>query len=212
MASTSLLGTAVGPPRSAPDEVRLEAMVLTVPQQRIVAAAHELFGQHGVTGTSLQMIAERVGVTKAAVYHQFRTKEEIVLATTTSELLRLEQTVDAAEAETDTARARDELLVAMVDLLVERRERARLMQNEPMVQSLLTEHEPFKVLMWRTYRILTGEDTPQSRARGAIMGAALGAAVVHPLAAELSDDDLRVELLRFARGGLGIPRTDVGRS
>ena len=211
MASTTLLGTATGQPRSAPDKVRLEAMVLTVPQQRIVAAAHELFGEYGVTGTSLQMIAERVGVTKAAVYHQFRTKEEIVLATTTSELLRLEQTVDAAEAEPDTARARDELLVAMVDLLVERRQRARLMQNEPMVQNLLTEHEPFKVLMWRTYRILTGDDTPQSRARGAMMGAALGAAVVHPLAAELSDDDLRAELLRFARGALGIPKTDVGR-
>jgi hypothetical protein len=37
------------------------------------------------------------------------------------------------------------------------------MQNDPFVQQLLTEHEPFKVLMSRTYRILTGEDTPQSR-------------------------------------------------
>jgi AcrR family transcriptional regulator len=30
-----------------------------------------------VSGTSLQMIAGAMGVTKAAVYHQFKTKEEI---------------------------------------------------------------------------------------------------------------------------------------
>jgi AcrR family transcriptional regulator len=199
MAPTTLEGSAAG---AGP---RLEAMVLTPPQQRIVVAAHDLFGEYGVSGTSLQMIAERIGVTKAAVYHQFKTKEEIVHATTTSELLRLEQTVDAAEAEPNSALARDRLLVAMVDLLVARRQRALLMHNDPMVQRMLTEYEPFKVLMWRLYRILTGEDTPRSRARGAMMGAAIGAAVVHPLAAELSDADLRVELLAFARGALGIP-------
>ena len=191
---------------------RLEAMVLTPPQQRIVAAAHELFGEHGVSDTSLQMIAERLGVTKAAVYHQFNTKEEIVLATTTSELLRLERTVDAAEAEPDSARSRDRLLVEMIDLLVGRRQRALLMQNDPMVHRLVTEHEPFKALMWRLYRILTGDDTPRSRARGAMMGAAIGAAVVHPLAAQLSDEDLRVELLTFARGALRIPPTDGSAS
>src|SRR5689334_14173118 len=44
-------------------------------QQRIVDAAVPLFAEHGVGGTSLQMIADAVGVTKAAVYHQFKTKD-----------------------------------------------------------------------------------------------------------------------------------------
>ena len=43
-----------------------------------MAAAQKVFGQHGVGGTSLQMIADEIGVTKAAVYHQYNTKEEIV--------------------------------------------------------------------------------------------------------------------------------------
>jgi AcrR family transcriptional regulator len=47
---------------------------------RIVTAALVLFSEHGVSGTSLQMIADAIGVTKAAVYHQFRTKEAIVVA------------------------------------------------------------------------------------------------------------------------------------
>jgi AcrR family transcriptional regulator len=197
---------------STQEDRRFGAITRTAAQTRVLDAALKLISERGVSGTSLQMIAEHIGVTKAAVYHQFRTKEEIVLATTASELLVLERTVDAAERAADTARSRDELLVAMVDLLVARRQRARLMQNDPFVQQLLSEHEPFKVLMWRTYRILTGEDTPQSRARGAMMGAAIGAAVVHPLAAELSDDNLRAELLGFARGALGIPLTDANRS
>ena len=49
-------------------------------QDRTIAAALDLFVEHGVSGTSLQMIADALGVTKAAVYHQFNTKEEIVVA------------------------------------------------------------------------------------------------------------------------------------
>lgn len=47
---------------------------------QVVASALGLFSRHGVAGTSLQMIADDLGVTKAAVYYRFRTKEEIVLA------------------------------------------------------------------------------------------------------------------------------------
>ena len=78
---------------------RLEAAPLTPTQQRIIDAAHELFAEHGISATSLQMIANSVGVSKAAVYHQFKTKEEIVLAATTSELLTLQEVLDVAEAE-----------------------------------------------------------------------------------------------------------------
>lgn len=48
------------------------------PADRIRECALELFAEHGVDGTSLQMIADRLGVTKAAVYYHFRTKDEIV--------------------------------------------------------------------------------------------------------------------------------------
>ena len=53
---------------------------------RVLNAALELFAEHGVSGTSLQMIADHLGVTKAAVYHQFNTKEEIVRAVARAEL------------------------------------------------------------------------------------------------------------------------------
>ena len=48
--------------------------------RQVVACALRLFSERGVAATSLQMIASDLGVTKAAIYHHFRTKEEIVRA------------------------------------------------------------------------------------------------------------------------------------
>jgi AcrR family transcriptional regulator len=45
---------------------------------RIQAVALELFAEQGYDKTSLREIAERLGVTKAALYYHFRTKEDIV--------------------------------------------------------------------------------------------------------------------------------------
>jgi AcrR family transcriptional regulator len=47
-------------------------------RQRIQEVALELFGEQGYDKTSLREISERLGVTKAALYYHFRTKEEIV--------------------------------------------------------------------------------------------------------------------------------------
>ena len=47
---------------------------------RIRSCALDLFARHGVAGTSLRMIAEELGVSKAAVYYHFRSKHDIVQA------------------------------------------------------------------------------------------------------------------------------------
>src|SRR5215472_12599849 len=45
---------------------------------RIQQVAVELFTEHGYEGTSLREIAERLDVTKAALYYHFKSKEDIV--------------------------------------------------------------------------------------------------------------------------------------
>lgn len=47
-------------------------------RSRIQAVALELFAEQGYEKTSLREIAERLGVTKAALYYHFRTKDDIV--------------------------------------------------------------------------------------------------------------------------------------
>ena len=46
----------------------------------IVAAAARLFEEHGYHHSSMEEIAERVGLAKASLYHYFRRKDEILLA------------------------------------------------------------------------------------------------------------------------------------
>ena len=47
-------------------------------RERIQAIALELFAEQGYEKTSLREIAERLGVTKAALYYHFKSKEDIV--------------------------------------------------------------------------------------------------------------------------------------
>ncbi len=49
-------------------------------RQRILDVALELFTEQGYDGTSLREISERLGVTKAALYYHFTSKEDILLA------------------------------------------------------------------------------------------------------------------------------------
>ena len=175
-------------------------------QARIVDAALDLFAEHGVGGTSLQMIADAIGVTKAAVYHQFKTKDEIVLAVAEAELARLASAIDAAEAEPSRARAREVLVARIVDLAVERRRMESTLLGDPVIVRFFAHHEPYRQVMHRLYRLLMGDDAgPDARVPAAMLTAAIGGAVMHPIVADLDDETLRAQLLRLARRFLDLP-------
>lgn len=177
---------------------------LSPAQERVLSAALELFADHGVSGTSLQMIADRIGVTKAAVYHQFKTKNEIVLAVAEREMASLQDALEVAEAQPSRQKAREMLLAAVIDMAVERRRWVRALQNDPVMIRLLAEHPPLAGLMARLYGLLLADSGPTARVRIAMMGATIGATVVHPLVADLDDETLRRELFQAARRLFGI--------
>ncbi|MEX2293897.1 MAG: helix-turn-helix domain-containing protein [Acidimicrobiales bacterium] len=172
-------------------------------QTRIIAAAVGLFAQHGVAGTSLQMIADALGVTKAAVYHQFSTKDEIVLAAVEADMARLEGILDAAEAEAGRPEAIDVLLTRLVDLAVDHRAMVPLLHGDPVATRLLAEHERFGRLMERLQDLLDG-GSADGRVPAAMLSAAISGAVLHPLVAEVDDETLRTDLLDLARRFLGL--------
>lgn len=165
-------------------------------QTRIVTAALDLFGRYGVSGTSLQMIADALGVTKAAVYHQFHTKEEIVVAAVEVELAHVVTALDAAER-AGGREGREMALAHVIDDAVTRRRMIGTLQHDPVVARLLGEDETFQRFMRRLYRVLAGDATDDaSRVRAAIIAAAIGGAVTHPFVADVDDDVLRSELRR----------------
>jgi AcrR family transcriptional regulator len=172
----------------------------SAPQIRILNAALNLFGEHGVSGTSLRMIADAVGVTKAAVYRQFKTKDEIIIAVTEMQLARFEDALEAAEAESNRTRARELLFNQVIDMVIDQRRMIGILQSDPVILRLLGEHQRYLLFLQRLYRALVGDGTtPESLVQAAMLSGAMNGAVTHPLVTHLDDAVLRSELLHLTR-------------
>lgn len=172
----------------------------TTAQQRIITAALQLFARKGVGGTSLQMIADEIGVTKAAIYHQYNTKDEIVLAAAEAELARVEAVVETAEAARTPKAARDAAVAGIIDLAVDSRRTVGSILSDPVIVGFFADHKAFRNVMTRLRRLLMGTATgPEARTQMAILIAAISGAVLHPFVADLDDDVLRAQLERMAQ-------------
>ena len=68
-------------------------------RQRLIEVAVDLFTRHSFAGTSLQMIADEMGFTKAAIYYHFRTREELLAAVVEPIFEQLSAIITAAESE-----------------------------------------------------------------------------------------------------------------
>ncbi len=92
-------------------------MSVKVSQQEIVTAARELFRTQGYAGTSMQHLADRVGLKKASLYSRFPDKEALV-----GEVLRLtlKQTFAAVDDAGGWRAAYEAILRSMSEALVDR--------------------------------------------------------------------------------------------
>lgn len=184
---------------------RFSAITRTAAQTRVLDAALKLIAERGVSGTSLQMIADAMGVTKAAVYRQFKTKEEIVIAITERELAYLEDGLQAAEAE-GHGLAREVLLDRMIDQAIERRAVVSVLQFDPVIIRLQAEYEPFQRFIERLYAALLGTEAGvEARLHAAMLSSAISVAVMHPLVADVDDETLRTHLIHMTRRMLDLP-------
>ena len=185
---------------------RLGATPRSEAQLRTLRVALELFAEHGVNATSYQMIADAVGVTKGAIYHQFKTKDELVLAVAEFELSRLEDALEAAESLDGSDVAREFLLNRVIDHAVDHRRAANTLQFDPVLVRLLSDHKPFQRFIERLYGMLVGDKPgPDTQVRLAALTCVVGGTVAHPLVAGLDDNTLRRQLLDTARKIIGLP-------
>ena len=168
-------------------------------RDRVLAAALELFGEHGVSGTSLQMIADRIGVTKAAVYHQFHTKEEIVLGVLGPAMDSLHASLDRSEQLESPEARRESMLTAVVDLAVGNRRLAAILRADPAAAELVRSHPDLDV--GDRIRALLVGPAPDARSEvaGAMVGGALMMIGAAPELERYGDEELRANLLELAR-------------
>lgn len=100
-------------------------------RQQILDTAQRLFNEHGYDATSLQLIADETGLTKAAVYYYFRTKAEIRHEILWPGVERLRTLLDGAAA-IRGRRARVEHLVnSFVDFFVDTRQYGLMTSSDP---------------------------------------------------------------------------------
>jgi AcrR family transcriptional regulator len=163
-------------------------------QLRTIDAALALFVDRGVGETSLQMVANATGVTKAAIYHQFRTKEALVLAVAEVELRELEEAVELAMDKGASLEARRWLLSRVIDIAVSRRKAVGTLLSDPVLVRYLNEQDPYRRMMSRLLAALFGHEAgDKSRVRAAVLASAFGAVANH-FVVDIDDDTLRREL------------------
>src|ERR1700716_3028121 len=75
-------------------------------RQGILSRSATLFAEQGFTGTSIPMIAEACGVSKALMYHYYRSKDAVLFDLLQDHLQNLVIAVEAAAQSADDGRER----------------------------------------------------------------------------------------------------------
>ena len=132
-------------------------------RQRIEAVALELFAAHGVGQTTLQDIADRLGLTKTALYYYFASKGELVRSVVESAVVDFTEFLNRAERDEPDARA---LLEEFFDLAYAHREVLRILINDPTAMAHLSHSHFVPRPGQELQRFLTGPDpSPEQRIR-----------------------------------------------
>jgi AcrR family transcriptional regulator len=124
-------------------------------RERIQSVALELFAEQGYEKTSLREIAERLGVTKAALYYHFKSKEDIVRSFTEDYVHELDALIAWGSDQPLDAAGRATLLARYSDIVERRLEVMRFMEhNQAAVHQLMSEGEDRKKLFRKQFETL----------------------------------------------------------
>lgn len=173
-------------------------------RQRLIEVAVDLFTRHSFAGTSLQMIADELGFTKAAIYHHFRTREQLLAAVLEPMLEELGAVVVSAESRR-TAHARAEhMLSGYAALAVRNRGLVAVLAADPSVATVLQDRPEWRDLIDRQLALLADVDPGPAGAIKAAMVFAGMAGAAGPTWVNLDDDALQEHLVGAGRRTLGL--------
>jgi AcrR family transcriptional regulator len=146
-------------------------------RDRAVAAARSLFVTAGYRATSLQQIADTLGVTKAAVYHVFPSKAEILRAVLAPAAERMAEVAAQADAAQSPAQAFEIALAGLVDLVMDHGDIASMLRRDASVAELVAHDTEFIAVTDRLDRALIGA-SPSDEARAALVFVGGGLATI----------------------------------
>lgn len=179
-------------------------------RERVLEAALGLFAEHGVNGTSLQMIADRLGVSKAAVYYQFHSKDDIALAVIQPVFEDIARLVRIAEAMSTPAARREAAVSGMVELAVQHRRVTAVFHGDPVIDQLIHSRADLQETVERLSTMLLGPDPDVAdRIVISMLVAGVYGSATDPELNEVGDEDLRRVLLHCTQRLLREPAEQV---
>lgn len=173
-------------------------------RQRLLDEACRLFAMHSFAGTSLQMIADTLGVTKAAIYHHFKTRDEILTAVIQPAIEDLRGAIAVAQVQRTPAARADAMLSGMVDLTVKHRALIGMIGMDAGVTSALQSHPDIVELIQRPAELMRLDGTPGAEINATIALAGIATAASSPVLQHHDQAELREHLLTAGRRVLGL--------
>ena len=172
-------------------------------RQRLIEVAVDLFTKSSFAGTSLQMIADELGFTKAAIYHHFRTREQLLDAVVGPILEQLAVVIEAAEQLRGVHARADYIITSYAQLAVDNRVVA-VLAADPAVAEMLRTRRDWDELIERQMALLADvEPGPAGKVKAAVVLAGIAGAS-GPTFVDLDRDALRERLVDAGRRALGI--------
>jgi AcrR family transcriptional regulator len=163
-------------------------------RQNVLDVALALFAQQGYDATSLQDIADEVGLTKAAVYYHFRSKVTILQALCEPVYDAMKLANERAAALGSHRRRVQALTDSFIEVLLKHRTMMSVLANDPIMHGQLKAVGTMDDLLADSLRLLYGEHPTVDQRLAVYSASGFSAAV--SIMPEVPDDELRPALAR----------------
>ncbi|MDH6544329.1 TetR/AcrR family transcriptional regulator [Streptomyces lavendulae] len=129
-------------------------------RQRIQDVALELFAEQGYEKTSLREIAERLDVTKAALYYHFKTKEDIIISVFEDSTRPIDELIEWAQGQPRTLETKREVLRRYSEAMASGAQLYRFMQENQATMRELSIGETVKKRLFTLVELLRTDEGP----------------------------------------------------
>jgi AcrR family transcriptional regulator len=165
----------------------------------VIEAALVLFADYGVNGTSLQMIGDHLGISKASVYYQFHSKDDIVLAVIMPVFAEIDQLITEVEKRPEGLPRLEAVVAGFVELAIRHRRVTAIFYRDPAIDALVNSNEECTAINARFRKVLglDGADTETRVTMSMVISGIYGSAM-DPELQDVPDDELRRILLQCA--------------
>ncbi|MGW3787990.1 TetR/AcrR family transcriptional regulator [Micromonospora chokoriensis] len=170
-------------------------------RERIKAVALELFTEQGYEKTSLREIAERLNVTKAALYYHFKSKDDIVASFVEDRFEQMDALTAWAESQPRSLATRRELISRYADTMFGGEQPSVMRffeQNQTVLKSLAVGQQMRGRMMELANALCRGDDSPRAQLRATLSLFAVHSSWFAVRAPHITDDERRKIALEVA--------------